>query len=60
VSPGSYWAGIRDGLFDRSLHGLRGEGIFGARRQRRESSETRMLPRLMVYCLKVVARWLHG
>jgi hypothetical protein len=30
------------------------------RTRRKESSETRILLRLLVYCLKVVARWLHG
>jgi hypothetical protein len=70
VSPGGYGARIRDGLFDESLYRLRavGEGIFGAltmefgdrmRTRRKESSETRLL-RLMVYYLKVVARWLYG
>ena len=71
VSPGGYGARMRDGLFDESLYRLRavGEGIFGAltmefgdrmRTGRKESSETRILLRLLVYCLKVVARWLHG
>jgi hypothetical protein len=71
VSPGGYGARMRDGLFDESLYRLRavGEGIFGAltmefgdrmRTRRKESSETRILLRLMVYYLKVVARWLHG
>jgi hypothetical protein len=71
VSPGGYEARMRDGLFDESLYRLRavGEGIFGAltmefgdrmRTRRKESSETRILLRLMVYYLKVVARWLHG
>gem|GEM_PF-3214525 len=32
----------------------------GLRTRRKESSETRMPLRLMAYCPKAVARWLHG
>jgi hypothetical protein len=75
VSPGGYGARIRlrDSLFEESAYRLRGRwgryGIFGAltvefgdrmKTGRKEASDTRVLLRITVYCLKILARWLYG
>ena len=71
VSPGGYGARIRDSLFEESAYRLRGvgEGIFGAltvefgdrmKTRRKEAGDTRVLLRITVYCLKILARWLYG
>ena len=71
LSPGGYGARIRDSLFDESIYRLRGVGerVFGAltvefgdriKTRRKERGETRLLLRLIVYCLKITIRRLHG
>lgn len=70
LSPGGYGSRMRDRFFNESLYGFRGvgEGVFGAltvefgdrmKTRRKESCKTRILLRLIVYCLKIIVRWLY-
>ena len=69
ASPGGYGARIRDRAYNESLYAYRsvGEGIFGAltvefggriKTKKRESTETRILLRI-IYCLKIIVRWIY-
>ena len=70
ASPGGYGARIRDRAYDESLYAYRsvGEGIFGAltvefgdriKTKKKESTETRILLRITIYCLKIIVRWIY-
>ena len=70
TSPMGYGAKIRDRIYDETLYACRsvGEGIFGAltvefgdriKTKKRESTETRILLRLIIYCLKITVRWAY-
>ena len=71
TSPGRYGARIRDRAYNESLHTYRsiGEGIiFGAltvefgdriKTKKRESTKTRILLRITIYCLKIIVRWIY-
>jgi hypothetical protein len=70
MSPRGYGARIRDGAYDESLYAYRsvGEGIFGAltvefgdrlKTRRKESTKTRTLLRITIYCLKIIVRWAY-
>jgi len=69
ASPGGYGARIRDRAYNESLYAYRsvGEGIFGAstvefgdriKTKKKESTRTRILTRILIYCLKIIVRWL--
>ncbi|MEM3061760.1 MAG: hypothetical protein QW265_05080, partial [Candidatus Bathyarchaeia archaeon] len=68
-SSRGYKAKIRDKYFNEEDYKLRnvGEGIFGGltiefgdrlKTKRKESTNTRIMLRLVVYCLKILARWI--
>jgi hypothetical protein len=70
TSPRGYGARIRDVAYDESLYTYRGvgEGIFGAltvefgdrlKTRRKESTKTRTLLRIIIYCLKIMVRWAY-
>ena len=70
TSPRGYGARIRDRAYDESLYAYRsvGEGIFGAltvefgdriKTKKRESTKTRILTRIAIYCLKIIVRWIY-
>jgi len=70
ASPGGYGARIRDRAYDETLYAYRsvGEGIFGAltvefgdriKTKKRETIKTRILLRLIIYCLKITVRWAY-
>jgi hypothetical protein len=70
TSPRGYGARIRDGAYDASIYAYRGvgEGIFGAltvefgdrlKTRREESTKTRTLLRIIIYCLKIMVRWAY-
>jgi hypothetical protein len=70
MSPRGYEARIRDAAYDASIYAYRGvgEGIFGAltvefgdrlKTRRKESTKTRTLLRIMIYCLKIMVRWAY-
>jgi hypothetical protein len=70
MSPGGYGARIRDRIFNKSLYMLRGigEGIFGAltvefgdrmKTKINRSGETKLLLSIIVFCLKILVRWLY-
>jgi hypothetical protein len=56
-------ARIRDKIYDESLYAYRNveEGIFGDRikTKRKESFKTRVILRIIVYCLKIIIRWIY-
>jgi hypothetical protein len=69
-SPKGYGARIRDRAYDEALYAYRsvGEGIFGAltvefgerlKTRRKEPTKTRILLRIMIYCLKILVRWAY-
>ena len=70
VKPGGYGAKIRDRVFDKKLYRFRavGEGLFGAltiefgdrMKSKGRSGNSRIVLRLIVYCLKILVRWLYG
>jgi len=64
-APGGYGVRIRDRAYNESLYAYRsvGEGIFGAltvefgdriKMKKKESTETRILIRITIYCLKII------
>jgi len=68
ASPGGYGARIRDRAYVESLYAYRsvGGGIFGAltvefggRIKTKESTETRIPLRIIIYCLKIIVRWIY-
>jgi hypothetical protein len=70
TSPRGYGARIRDVAYDESIYAYRGvgEGIFGAltvefggrlKTRREESTKTRTLLRIMIYCLRIIVRWAY-
>ena len=68
ASPRGCGARIRDRAYVESLYAYRsvGEGIFGAstvefgdRIKTKESTETRILLRIIIYCLKIIVRWIY-
>ena len=70
TSPGGYGARIRDRAYDESLYAYRSirEEIFGAltvefgdriKTKKKESTETRILLRITIYCLKIIVRWIY-
>jgi hypothetical protein len=70
TSPRGYGARIRDKAYDETLYAYRGvgEGIFGAltvefgdrvKTKKRESAKTRITLRIIIYCLKIVVRWIY-
>jgi hypothetical protein len=70
MGPRGYGARIRDGAYDESIYAYSGvgEGIFGAltvefgdrlKTRRKESTKTRTLLRIMIYCLKIMVRWAY-
>jgi len=70
ASPRGYGARIRDRAYVESLYAYRsvGEGIFGAltvefgdriKTKKKESIETRILLRIIIYCLKIIVRWAY-
>jgi hypothetical protein len=70
MSPRGYGARIRDAAYDENMYAYRGvgEGIFGAltvefgdrlKTRRKESTKTRTLLRIMIYCLKIMVRWAY-
>jgi len=70
ASPGGYGARIRDRAYDETLYAYRsvGESIFGAltvefgdriKTKKRETTKTRILLRLIIYCLKITVRWAY-
>jgi len=70
VSPRGYGARIGDVAYDEGLYAYRGvgEGVFGAltvelgdrlKTRRKESTRTRILLRIMIYCLKIMVRWAY-
>jgi hypothetical protein len=69
-SPRGYGARIRDTAYDEALYAYRsvGEGIFGAltvefgdrlKTRREEPTKTRTHLRIIIYCLKILARWAY-
>jgi hypothetical protein len=65
-----YGARIRDRAYDEALYAYRGvgEGVFGAltvefgerlKTRREEPTKTRTLPRITIYCLKILVRWTY-
>jgi hypothetical protein len=69
-SPRGYGARFRDRAYDEALYAYRsvGEGIFGAlttefgdrlKTRREESTKTRTLLRIIIYCLKILVRWAY-
>ena len=70
IKPDGYGARIRDSVFDKSTYRFRavGEGLFGALtiefgeriKSRGRSGNSRIMLRLIVYCLKILVRWLYG
>ena len=70
IKPDGYGARIRDSVFDKSIYRFRavGEGLFGALtiefgeriKSRGRSGNSRIMLRLIVYCLKILVRWLYG
>jgi hypothetical protein len=69
IKPDGYGARIRDKIFDKSIYSLSlGEGLFGAltiefgdrMKSRGKSGNSRTMLRLIVYCLKILVRWLYG
>jgi hypothetical protein len=70
TSPRGYGARIRDRAYDETLYAYRGvgEGIFRAltvefgdrvKTKKRESAKTRITLRIIIYCLKIVVRWIY-
>jgi len=70
ASPRGYGARIRDRAYVESLYAYRsvGGGIFGAltvefgdriKTKKKESIETRILLRIIIYCLKIIVRWAY-
>jgi len=68
TSPRGYGARIRDRAYVESLYAYRsvGGGIFGAltvefgdRIKTKKSTETRILLRIIIYCLKIIVRWIY-
>jgi hypothetical protein len=70
MSPRGYGARIRDAAYDENIYAYRGvgEGIFGAltvefgdrlKTRREESTKTRTLLRIVIYCLKIMVRWTY-
>ena len=70
TSPRGCGARIRDRAYVESLYAYRsvGEGIFGAstvefggrvKAKKRESTKTRILTRIAIYCLKIIVRWAY-
>jgi hypothetical protein len=70
MSPRGYGARIRDRAYDENLYAYRsvGGGIFGAltvefgdrlKTRRKESTKTRTLLRIIIYCLKIMVRWAY-
>ncbi|MCL7389712.1 MAG: hypothetical protein LZ173_07275 [Thaumarchaeota archaeon] len=66
-SPRGYGARIRDRVYDEALYAYRsvGERIFGAltvefgeslKTRRKEPTKTRILLRIIIYCLKILVR----
>lgn len=70
IKPDGYGARIRDSIFNKSIYRFRavGEGLFGAltiefgdrMKSRGRSGNSRTMLRLIVYCLKILVRWLYG
>jgi hypothetical protein len=67
-SPRGYGARIRDRAYNEALYAYRGvgEGIFGAltfgdrlKTRRKEPTKTRILLRIIIYCLKILVRWAY-
>ena len=69
-SPRGYGARIRDRVYDEDLYAYRGvgEGVFGAltvefgerlKTRRKEPTKTRILLRIIIYCLKILVRWAY-
>ena len=70
TNPRGFGARIRDKIYDESLYVYRnvGEGIFGAltvefgdriKTKRKESFKTRVILRIIVYCLKIIIRCIY-
>jgi hypothetical protein len=70
TSPRGYGARIRDRAYNENIYAYRGvgEGIFGAltvefgdrlKTRRKESTKTRTLLRIIIYCLKIIVRWAY-
>ena len=70
ASPRGYGARIRDRAYVESLYAYRsvGGGIFGAltvefgdriKTKKKKSTETRILLRIIIYCLKIIVRWAY-
>jgi hypothetical protein len=70
MSPRGYGARIRDAAYDENIYAYRGvgEGIFGAltvefgdrlKTRRKESTKTRTLLRIIIYCLRIMVRWAY-
>ena len=70
TSLGGYGARIRDRAYNESLYASIsiGEGIFGAltvefrdriKTKKKESTETRILLRITIYCLKTIVRCIY-
>jgi len=70
IASRGYGARIRDGAYDEDLYAYRGvgEGIFGAltvefrdrlKTRREESTKTRTLLRVIIYCLKIIVKWAY-
>ena len=70
TSPRGYGARIRDVAYDESLYAYRGVGEGGIRSangrvrdrlktRRKESTKTRTLLRITIYCLKIIVRWAY-
>jgi len=69
MKPDGYGARIRDRIFDKSVYSSSiGEGLFsaltielgGRMKSRGKSSTSRTVLRLIIYCLKILVRWLYG
>jgi len=65
-----YGARFRDRAYDEALYAYRsvGEGVFGVlttefgdrlKTRREESTKTRTLLRIIIYCLKILVRWAY-